>query len=188
MKLAAETRDPVLLVAMLLAALLGLGQLGCTPQVGDSCQLSTDCGATGNLVCDTSQFMGYCTQLNCQMNECPDNAACVLFHPSVPGCGFSDRLGEGFRVSQQFCMKTCGSDGDCRPGYVCAHPTEAPWFADILDNNKHNLVCIPAPFGPIGGDSGPMIDPDAPVCQSSVPSWDAFPPPPNDAISESAGQ
>ncbi len=168
-----------------LALLLVLFGMGCTPSVGDSCQLSTDCGSTGTLVCDTSQFDGYCTQLNCVPDQCPNNAACVLFNPSVPGCGYNDRQG-GSRISQQFCMATCSSNSNCRDGYICVNPTEAPWFADNLDKNQGELVCIPIPDnGVVGGDSGPLIEPDAAVCQVTGPMWDAFPPPP-DALIEAA--
>jgi hypothetical protein len=166
--------------------LLGLFSMGCTPQVGDSCVLSTDCGTTGNLVCDTSAFEGYCTQVDCVPGQCPNNAACILFNPSVPGCGYDDRQA-GSRIGEQFCMATCSSNSDCRVGYVCANPIEAPWFADNLDAQQTQQVCIPVPVtGTVGGDSGPMEDPDAQVCQLIGPTFDAFPPPP-DVQTDAAG-
>jgi hypothetical protein len=166
-------------MAVGLAVVLALLSVGCTPSVGDSCVLSTDCGSTGNLVCDTSEFLGYCTLVNCMANDCPDNAACVLFYPAVPGCGYDDRV-QASRIGEQFCMATCSSNSDCRPGYVCASPLGAPWFADILDDNNNNLVCIPIPpDGKVGGDAGPFVEPDAAVCQVSGPTYDAFPPPPD---------
>ncbi len=174
-------------------ALLALGVMvyaGCAPGVGSSCALSTDCGATGNLVCDTSQFGGYCTFVNCVPNQCPGTspgqcpktAACVLFNPMVPGCGVNDRQG-GSRAGQQFCMQTCSSNSDCRDGYVCADPRQAPWFADILDDCQTELVCIGLPpSGTVGGVSMPPGNPDAAVCQVTGPMFDAgFPPLPEAA-------
>lgn len=164
------------LTGLVLGALVLCVGAGCTPQIGDSCQLSTDCGATGNLVCDTSQFMGYCTQLNCTGQDCPDNAACIRFHATVPGCGYDDRQGENARTGIQFCMKTCSTDSDCRPGYICDKPTGSPWFALNLDNNQNNHVCIPMPGATVtSSDSGSMSE-DAPVCRATIPEWDAFPP------------
>lgn len=166
-------------MALSLAVLAALGGTGCTPNVGDSCQLSTDCGSTGNLVCDTSEFDGYCTMVDCVEGSClQNNAVCVLFDPSVPGCSYNDRQA-GSRISQSFCMKTCESNSDCRDGYVCAAPSAAPWFGDNLDNAQYKLVCLPLPpNGNVGGDSGPFVEPEAAVCQVSGTTWDAFPPPP----------
>jgi hypothetical protein len=153
--------------------------MGCTPQVGDSCQLSTDCGTTGNLVCDTSQFEGYCTLLDCVPEQCPNDAACVLFNASEPGCGYDDRT-QGSPLSQQLCMKTCSSNSDCRLGYVCASPVVTPWSGMVLDSKSYELVCLPLPpNGQIGGDSGPIVDPDSAVCQLLGPTFDAYPPPPD---------
>jgi hypothetical protein len=165
-------------VALAIVALMGILASGCTPGVGSGCTLSTDCGSTGNLVCDTSEFEGYCTVQDCVPDECPNNAACVLFSPAVPGCGYDDRL-QGSRVSEQFCMATCGSNSDCRNGYICADPISPPWNALILDKNNQNVtVCIPLPLeGLDGGNSTSAFDPDAAVCQTIGPAFDAnFPP------------
>ena len=169
--LGARVLGPVLLV--LLAASFALG---CTPNVGDPCQLSTDCGSTGQLVCDTSESGGYCTLVDCLSDGCPDNAGCIEFYPSVPGCGYNDHVPS--RLNQPFCMATCSSNSDCRIDYICASPTQSPWFALILDDNQQELVCLPLPpTSPIGGMSHPDIDPDAAVCQASAPAFDAnFPP------------
>jgi hypothetical protein len=164
---------------VLLAVLGALVLLGCTPSVGDSCQLSTDCGSTGQLVCDTSQYGGYCTVVDCLANACPDNAGCINFYPSVPGCGYDDRLPS--RLAQSFCMATCSSNSDCRAEYVCASPSGSPWFAMIADDNQQELVCLPLPpTSSVGGVSKPDIDPDAAVCQLNGPTYDAgFPPLPD---------
>jgi hypothetical protein len=147
--------------------------LGCTPNVGSSCQLSTDCGSTGQLVCDTSEFEGYCTVVDCSGNECPDNAGCIDFNPAIPGCGYNDRVG-GSRISQPFCMATCSSNSDCRLGYLCANPTLSPWYAVILDNNNQEFVCLPVPqSGQVGLSASGSLDSDAAVCQLLGPTFDA---------------
>jgi hypothetical protein len=161
--------------ALAILALLGLLASGCSPGVGSGCTLSTDCGTTGNLVCDTSEFEGYCTVQDCVPNECPNNAACVMFNPTIPGCGYDDYL-QGSPVDQQFCMATCGSNSDCRNGYICADPTKSPWNAMLLDSTSSNsqivTVCIPLPLeGLDAGNRG--FDPDAAVCQTLGPPFDA---------------
>jgi hypothetical protein len=172
-------------VALLLLALLGLG---CTPSVGSSCQLSSDCGTTGQLVCDTSEIGGYCTVVDCLSDSCPDNAACILFYPSIPGCGYDDYT-EGSRLSEPFCMATCSSTSDCRSGYICANPTESPWYADILDDNNQELVCLPMPeSSPVGLNASSTLDTDAAVCQLLGPSVDADFPPLPDASSVDASE
>ena len=141
---------------------------GCTPVVGDSCVLSTDCSSAGDRVCDTSEPDGYCTVENCLPNTCPDEAACVLFNPSVPGCGYSDRTKS--RVGHSFCVAHCNSNSDCRDGYVCTDPRLTPWQAIILDDDqiKHNCLPIPDDGVVIGGEAG-AGDPDAAVCQVVSP-------------------
>jgi hypothetical protein len=177
-------RDPRVIFGILVG--LGTWLMGCTPSVGSSCQLSTDCGSTGQLVCDTAQVGGYCTVVDCLGNTCPDNAGCINFYPSVPGCGYSDN--HPSRLSQSFCMATCTSNSDCRDGYVCAGPTESPWFAGILDNNQQELVCLALPpTSPVGGVAHPDINPDAAVCQLTGPTFDAGFTPVPDAAEESLG-
>jgi hypothetical protein len=163
--------------ALFCLACLGVG---CAPTVGSSCELSSDCGSGGQLVCDTSEFEGYCTVVDCLANTCPNNGGCILFYPAIPGCGYNDYTG-GSRVSQPFCMATCSSNSDCRTGYVCANPTESPWYAMILDNNNTELVCLPIPeTGQVGASASSNLDTDAAVCQVIGPTFDAgFPPIPD---------
>lgn len=174
---AQRTRDALALLGGFALVFASLVATGCQPGVGSACTLSTDCGTTGALVCDTSEFQGYCTVEDCVPNECPNNAACVLFNPEVPGCAPNDRV-QGSRIGQQFCMATCGSNSNCRDGYECKSPLSAPWHAAILDTNQFELVCIPIPLeGADGGNSGYLYDPEAAVCQAVGPVFDAdFPP------------
>lgn len=118
---------------------------GCKPSIGSGCTLSTDCSTQGDRVCDTAQPGGYCTQLNCIDNSCPDNAVCVLFQASVPGCQYNDYSAPA-RTGLAMCVKDCAGDSDCRQsdGYVCADPKAAPWYAAILDDNQEKTVCLVA--------------------------------------------
>lgn len=82
---------------------------GCAPQIGDSCDTSSNCSINGDRVCDIAQPGGYCTIFDCQSNACPDDAVCVRFNPQPA------------RRATVACMRRCGSDGDCREGdgYRC---------------------------------------------------------------------
>jgi len=170
-------------VASLLAASAWLA--GCTPSIGDSCALSTDCASDGTRVCDTSEPGGFCTVLNCTGNslgsDCPDNAFCILFSPNVPGCPDSVRSPSRLSVAQ--CRNTCSTDSDCRAGYFCRNPAGPPWYAEVLDPIQNVAICMPV-LSFIDGGTSPVGyaytgAPDAvsPVCQSAGPTFDAgFPP------------
>jgi hypothetical protein len=153
-------------IAFGLALLAGIA--ACKPEIGDKCVVSTDCSANGDRLCDTSQPGGYCTQLNCGPNSCPDQGSCVLFGSSIPGCGFDDRSSPtGSRVSRSFCMAMCETNGDCRSGYVCAAPTTFPWNAVILDDDQAKKSCLPVPFE--GQDAAVVTQASgAPVCSSAA--------------------
>jgi hypothetical protein len=98
----------------LLCALLA----GCTPKIGDKCQLSTDCSQLGDRLCDTTQPDGYCTIFNCEPDNCPD-AVCVAFDPELdPACGTADDS-RWPRFERSFCERPCDDDGDCREQYFC---------------------------------------------------------------------
>lgn len=152
-------------VGLVGASFVVLGLAACTPKIGDSCKVSTDCSSRGDRLCDTSQPGGYCTLLDCRGGSCADESSCVLFGSAVPGCGFDDRSGSyGSRVARSFCMAKCESDGDCRDGYVCADPRSYPWNAVILDNDQGKRSCLPVPVE--GQDaSASTVDASASVCQ-----------------------
>ncbi len=101
----------VLVVMGLVGALLCA--TGCTPQVGDSCLTSQECG-TGAL-CDTSAPDGYCTVTPCGPDAaCPEESSCVEFENDQP-----------------YCMLRCDSDGDCRDGYKCRNDVGSIKFCYI---------------------------------------------------------
>lgn len=145
------------------------GLLGCTPEIGDKCRISTDCSVRGDRLCDTSQPGGYCTLLNCGGNGCPDEASCVLFNAAIPGCAFSDRSGPaGSRMARSFCMAECESDGDCRSGYACADPRTPPWNAVILDDDQGKRSCLPLALEE-GHDAGLAATHQPTVCEPVAP-------------------
>jgi len=77
-----------------------LASSACAPIVGDACDGQTDCGR--QMFCELSMPGGYCTIRNCTARACPEQGVCIRFTADV-----------------SYCMQTCGSDLDCRAGYVC---------------------------------------------------------------------
>jgi hypothetical protein len=133
-------RLAVLLIAGGLATLAGCGK-----EIGDSCQLATDCDPDGSRYCliDTENENGYCTIMGCDYNTCPDEAECVEFfmgqfanepcNPATEDGSGSDATDDcnpdevcdlqGFCAEiaseVRYCMRKCNNDGDCRSGYEC---------------------------------------------------------------------
>lgn len=169
----------------LLGAVLGLGLAACQPSIGDTCQLSTDCSRRGDRLCDTSQPEGYCTLFNCYGESCPDDSVCVQFAGTIPGCTYDDRRPS--RVGRSMCLASCKDDSDCRAGYVCRAPSDAPYGARILKSDKTQKVCLVAPVvsTPPATDAG-----KSPVCSYSgpdLPAIDAAVPVPIDAAVPDGG-
>jgi hypothetical protein len=161
-------------VRTLLAAAIGAAPVSlgaCTPKIGDKCVLSTDCSIQGNRICDTAQPNGYCTVINCAANSCPDQAACVMFEPQVPGCPYNDYASPS-RTGRTRCMAQCQQDSDCRQsdGYVCVDPRQKPWLGQIIDDAQTQHVCIVAPK--ISSAPGSGVGP-APVCVAGTGFVDA---------------
>lgn len=142
----------------LLAAALALG---CTPKIGDDCTVSTNCSTTGDRLCDVTQPGGYCTKFNCEPGGCPEDSVCVNFGTKlspISGCQASQANSP---YKRSFCMANCGSDGDCRSGYVCREPE---YFRAVLaEHSSGQKVCgvepNPTPMANssevcIGADSG----------------------------------
>ncbi|MEM9073655.1 MAG: hypothetical protein AAGE52_34515 [Myxococcota bacterium] len=87
---------------------LCLGLLfACAPNIGDSCNDSSDCSVNGSRICDTAQPSGYCTVRNCDPDTCPGRSICVEWR------GIPDR------TAIAFCMDRCNGDGACRRQYSC---------------------------------------------------------------------
>ena len=113
-----------------LVVTLAVGSVvGCKPEIGDSCRLSTDCSTTGDRLCDTSMPGGYCTLFNCTQGSCPSESVCVEFHPGAD------------RFARRFCVRGCESPSDCREGYVCVAPKERD--GEIVRDTAFSTVCLP---------------------------------------------
>ncbi len=169
-----------LFVLVLFAAALG----ACAKEIGDSCATSTDCSPNGDRSCDIASPSGYCTVLGCDYSTCPTEAVCVQFFdgyfanktcdPTVPaamcqpdpntglGCCSLDELCElnGHCVARssetRYCMRKCGSNGDCRDGYECrtfaemitqgGQPVLAPGI--LVTEKTATKFCAAAPTTP----------------------------------------
>jgi hypothetical protein len=131
-------------VTLCLLAALAVG--ACGKEIGDTCQLATDCDPDGSRYCDTSapDNQGYCTIMGCDYNTCPSEAECVVFNfgefanepcdPATEGmtgsggthaCNPDETCvldGHCAPVSAEvrYCMRKCNTDSDCRtPAYEC---------------------------------------------------------------------
>lgn len=136
---------PPVLRPLLALALVALLAPACGKEIGDECTTNVDCDQYGNRDCDLSAPGGYCTINGCDELSCPGEAVCIRVFPyespgtacagppvDQPGCTCADDSGcasselclpDGFcvaRISERrYCERKCGSDGDCRGGYVC---------------------------------------------------------------------
>jgi hypothetical protein len=112
----------------------------CGDEIGDECSLSTDCSTQGDRICDVSSPGGYCTIAGCDWDTCPENSVCVRFFSVGDSNRVCDPRAEDVGGSNdctadelctlsgtcvprtaetRFCMRTCGSNGDCRADYEC---------------------------------------------------------------------
>jgi hypothetical protein len=120
---------------VLMAGLVGLG--ACGKEIGDACQFSTDCSPNGDRLCDNSLKDGYCTVFGCDYTTCPEDSVCVQFFTGT----FSNKACDHTKLDDaactldelcavndhcvprssevRYCMRTCGTAGDCRDGYEC---------------------------------------------------------------------
>jgi hypothetical protein len=154
---------------LLLLALLAALAAGCKPEIGDDCQLSTDCSAAGDRLCDITAPGGYCTVYNCEPGACPeDESLCVEFGAErSPNSACSDPQSPS-PFARTFCMAVCESDDDCRDDYVCATlkgPNE--WNAILIDTDRGDKACLV----PIS-KAAPPIDDDPTrggVCHAEAP-------------------
>jgi hypothetical protein len=148
------------LLALALAA--GALALGCTPQIGDKCTVSTNCSSTGDRLCDVTQPDGYCTKFNCEPGQCPDNSVCVNFGTTLSPVSLACSPSQANSpYKRSFCMADCSDDSDCRDGYKCQAPTE--FYAVLAEHSSGTRVCAvppkPLPKGTsdevcIGSDEG----------------------------------
>jgi hypothetical protein len=124
---------------------LGLGLLACQPKIGDECVTDIDCSQQGDRLCDTTQPNGYCTQVDCDPNSCPEKESiCIAFNSSVSTVGACNSKGQTSPYRRTFCMESCKSQKQCRPGYTCSDMTKGnPWGAEVIEEEpKRTTVCV----------------------------------------------
>jgi hypothetical protein len=128
-------RSRLVVLSSLLAVLAVFG--ACGKEIGDECASAVDCSPDGDRVCDPSSVDGYCTIQGCDIDTCPGESVCVRFFTGsfsnkecdydtggldpadVRLCSLDEICALGGRCvarssEVRFCMRTCGSDGDCR--------------------------------------------------------------------------
>lgn len=118
---------------------LALFAAACGEEIGDACSLSSDCSPQGDRICDVASPGGYCTVFGCDVGTCPEEAVCVRFFPTVDSNRPCDPATEdngtdactadevctlagacALRSAEvRYCMRTCGSQDDCRDDYEC---------------------------------------------------------------------
>ncbi len=153
---------------MVLLVLAGGFVGACGKEIGDACIIASDCSQNGDRICDPSSDDGYCTIQGCDLSTCPGESACIRFftgtfankpcdhdpaNPADPANPLTCSLDELCALDDhcvprssevRYCMRTCGSDGDCRDNYECrdiermkAHggePVLAPGL--VVDDNS----------------------------------------------------
>ena len=159
----------------LLFVVLALLVPACGAKIGDSCTTNVDCDQYGNRDCDLSQPGGYCTVNGCDELSCPSEAVCIRIFPyEAPGktcTADADCTSDGLclpdvpdsfcvprAAERRYCELRCGSNGDCRGGYVCREagievkdwtPTSNTYgsIALVANANLSTVVkfCAPAP-------------------------------------------
>ncbi|RYE92533.1 MAG: hypothetical protein EOO75_06485, partial [Myxococcales bacterium] len=129
--------------ALLFLGLVALGA-GCKPKIGDECSTSIDCSSQGDRLCDTTMPGGYCTLFNCEPDRCPDDGVCVVFKKQPSDAADCDDPQRWLRLQRTFCVRSCGSDDDCRGGYSCIGTAglESGWQGRVVDRDASS-VCLP---------------------------------------------
>jgi len=158
--------------------MLALFASACGKQIGDPCATNLDCQTDGTRDCDLSQPGGYCTINGCDELLCPSEAVCIRIFPyESPGPACVSQTCESDQIclsnaspdpnaptsfcepratERRYCEKTCGSDGDCRSGYVCRQagiegvttgPTNYGSLAFVANATPTTIVkfCSPSP-------------------------------------------
>ena len=162
-------------VSLLTILLMGLLAAACSKKIGDDCQTNIDCAQDGTRICDLSQPGGYCTEDGCDDSSCPSESICVRFFDqkfptgtcsSPPGtigecqanelcvvCGPNDSEPEHAccvpsTSERRYCAVKCGSNGDCRGGYVCRTSDTNGSLALLADPTVSTTAKFCAPVEP----------------------------------------
>lgn len=128
-------RRPMTRFCSSLALAASLLAIGCSPNIGDDCDFSSDCSVNGDRICDTAQPGGYCTVRDCEEDSCPEDSVCVRWRY------------EENRIAQSWCMARCGGNGDCRDDYRCVTPADLemesrPLKTEILAKDQDQKFCV----------------------------------------------
>ncbi len=163
---------PALPKKLLLLVVIVVTAAGCKPKIGDACQISTDCSAAGDRLCDITARGGYCTVYNCEPGACPeDESLCIQFAwESSRAC--VDQTSPS-PYARSFCMASCESDSDCRAEYICAdlsNPETNPYGALLIDRDRGHRACL-------ARDPAALPSPEAAsnVCSAELPSSEPAP-------------
>jgi hypothetical protein len=131
-----------------LLVVLSLVAFGCTPKIGDSCTVSTNCSASGDRLCDITEPGGYCTIFNCEPDGCPDDSVCINFGAGLSPVDQCSSSQGNSPYQRSFCMARCSSSSDCRGGYECQSLSGSPpnrWNAVLADSDGNGMVCYATP-------------------------------------------
>lgn len=130
------------------AGLLALSlAVGCLPKIGDDCVVNNDCSQQQDRLCDTTQPGGYCTMANCEPDSCPEKeSVCVAFNNTRSNVGLCDNPGLPSPHRRMFCMATCATSSQCRPGYACVDlGADDVWSAEVIEKDPRSTrVCMVA--------------------------------------------
>ncbi len=88
----------------------------CTPDIGDSCLVHSDCSQMGDRICEPNFPGGYCTIFNCEPGTCPSEADCVAFY-SAPSSS-SENLACADPTERRFQRTLRRSNGEIRSGFA----------------------------------------------------------------------
>lgn len=139
---------------LLCAAVALVFAAGCQPRIGDGCGSYINCDVNGSRICDLSSPGGYCTQRGCDVGTCPQaESLCVQF-------------GTELRLAQNYCMRRCTVDGECRgsQGYHCLTASDVGGVALDVGDGGAPRFCVVAPVCSVDGgtpaDDGAVCSPD----------------------------
>jgi hypothetical protein len=171
--------QPSKLLLLLATLVATTAAAGCKPRIGDDCQISTDCSASDDRLCDITAPGGYCTIFNCEPRSCPeDESLCVQFGAQRSPLEACQDLQSPSPYASSFCMATCEDSSDCRAGYSCEDLSDPDnvWGALLIDRDRGKRACVvPLKAKPVSDEGRGENFGD--VCRAELPSTDEQPEP-----------
>lgn len=171
--------QPSKLLLLLATLVATTAAAGCKPEIGDDCQISSDCSASDDRLCDITAPGGYCTIFNCEPGACPeDESLCVQFGAERSPLEACQDLQSPSPYASSFCMATCEDSSDCRAGYRCEDLSdpENVWGALLIDRDRGTRACVVPLKGKPVSDEG-RGENFGDVCRAELPSNDEEPAP-----------